>query len=80
VALREHRTAPRHDHDQRAAGHADDLAVAGDREGMYMGLDFPAGEFAPGIIALVGSRGSVRQVADGIAFPNGVVVLATARP
>jgi sugar lactone lactonase YvrE len=32
------------------------------------------GEFAPGIIALVTPDGSVRQVADGIAFPNGMVV------
>ena len=31
-------------------------------------------EFAPGIIALVTPDGSVRQVADGIAFPNGMVV------
>ena len=32
------------------------------------------GEFAPGIIALVSPDGSVRQVADGLAFPNGMVV------
>jgi sugar lactone lactonase YvrE len=32
------------------------------------------GEFAPGIIALVAPDGSVRQVADGLAFPNGMVV------
>jgi sugar lactone lactonase YvrE len=32
------------------------------------------GEFAPGIIALVTPDGSARQVADGIAFPNGMVV------
>jgi sugar lactone lactonase YvrE len=31
-------------------------------------------EFAPGIIALVTPNGSVRQVADGIAFPNGMAV------
>jgi sugar lactone lactonase YvrE len=30
--------------------------------------------FRPGIIALVTPDGSVRQVADGIAFPNGMVV------
>jgi sugar lactone lactonase YvrE len=35
----------------------------------------PSGEaFRAGIIALVGTDGSVRQVADGIAFPNGMVV------
>jgi sugar lactone lactonase YvrE len=32
------------------------------------------GEFIPGIIALVTQDGSVRQVADGIAFPNGMIV------
>jgi sugar lactone lactonase YvrE len=38
-------------------------------------FDFMGGaEFAPGIIALVTPDGSVRQVADGIAFPNGMVV------
>jgi sugar lactone lactonase YvrE len=38
-------------------------------------FDFMSGaEFAPGIIALVTPDGSVRQVADGIAFPNGMVV------
>src|ERR671930_1607651 len=39
-----------------------------------IGFDFPAGEFAPGILALVTPDGSVRQVADGVAFPNGMVV------
>jgi sugar lactone lactonase YvrE len=34
------------------------------------------GEFAPGIIALVTPDNSVRQVADGLAFPNGMVVTA----
>jgi sugar lactone lactonase YvrE len=39
------------------------------------GFDFQAGEeFAPGIVALVTPDGSARQVADGIAFPNGMVV------
>ena len=39
-----------------------------------IGFDFPGGEFAPGIIALVTPDGTVRQVADGVAFPNGMVV------
>ncbi len=39
-----------------------------------IGFDFPGGEFAPGIIALVTPDGSARQVADGVAFPNGMVV------
>ena len=39
-----------------------------------IGFDFPGGEFATGIIALVTPDGSARQVADGVAFPNGMVV------
>jgi sugar lactone lactonase YvrE len=39
------------------------------------GSDFePSEEKPPGIIALITPDGSVRQVADGIAFPNGMVV------
>jgi sugar lactone lactonase YvrE len=39
------------------------------------GFDLMAGEeFAPGIIELVTPDGSARQVADGIAFPNGMAV------
>jgi sugar lactone lactonase YvrE len=37
------------------------------------GFDLMAGEeFAPGVIALAEPDGSVRQVADGLAFPNGM--------
>jgi sugar lactone lactonase YvrE len=53
-----------------------DMAVDG-RGNAYVGnigFDFPAGEFAPGIVALVTSDGSPRQVADGFAFPNGMAV------
>src|SRR5258707_11741477 len=39
-----------------------------------IGFDFPGGEFATGIIALVTPDGSLRQVADGVAFPNGMGV------
>jgi sugar lactone lactonase YvrE len=40
-----------------------------------IGFDLMAGEpFAPGVIALVSAVGAVRQVADGIAFGNGMVV------
>jgi sugar lactone lactonase YvrE len=40
------------------------------------GFDLMAGEeFAPGIVALVGADGSARQVADGLAFPNGMAVM-----
>jgi sugar lactone lactonase YvrE len=39
-----------------------------------IGFAFPGGEFALGILALVTPDGSTRQVADGVAFPNGMVV------
>jgi sugar lactone lactonase YvrE len=39
-----------------------------------IGFDFPDGEFAPGIVAMVSPDGSARQVAEGVAFPNGVAV------
>ena len=39
------------------------------------GFDLMAGEeFAPGIVALVTPDGALRQVADGIAFPNGMAI------
>src|SRR5260370_40634039 len=38
------------------------------------GFDFPGGEFAPGTIALLTPDGAARQVADGIAFPNGMAI------
>ena len=41
------------------------------------GFDLMAGEeFAPGVIALVTPDGTARRVADGIAFPNGMLVTA----
>jgi sugar lactone lactonase YvrE len=40
-----------------------------------LGFNFPAGEeFAPGILVLVTPDGSAWQVADGLAFPNGIAV------
>jgi sugar lactone lactonase YvrE len=39
-----------------------------------IGFDFPTGEFAPGFVALVSPNGAARQVADGLAFPNGMAV------
>jgi sugar lactone lactonase YvrE len=53
-----------------------DIVVDG-RGNAYVGatgFDFPGGEFAPGILALVTPDGQARQVADGVAFPNGVAV------
>jgi sugar lactone lactonase YvrE len=38
------------------------------------GFEFPGGKFAPGTIALLAPDGLARQVADGIAFPNGMAV------
>jgi sugar lactone lactonase YvrE len=39
-----------------------------------IGFDFPGGAFARGIVALITPDGALRQVADGVAFPNGMVV------
>ena len=39
-----------------------------------IGFDFPGGEVSTGIIALATPDGSARQVADGVAFPNGMAV------
>jgi sugar lactone lactonase YvrE len=51
--------------------------VADGRGNTYVnniGFDFPEGAFAPGLIAVVNSDGTARQVADGLAFPNGMAV------
>jgi sugar lactone lactonase YvrE len=40
------------------------------------GFDFPGAEFRPGTVAVVAPDGAMRQVADGVAFPNGVAVTA----
>jgi sugar lactone lactonase YvrE len=39
-----------------------------------IGFDFPGGEPAPGLIALVTPEGVVRPVADNLAFPNGMAI------
>jgi sugar lactone lactonase YvrE len=39
-----------------------------------IGFDMAGGDFAPGTVALVTPDGSARQVADGIAFPNGMAI------
>src|SRR5215210_4830227 len=54
-----------------------EIVVDGRGNTYVNGSDFNfrgGGEFVPGIIAVVTPDGSVRQVADGIAFPNGMVV------
>ena len=51
--------------------------VVDGRSSVYVntiGFDFPGGAFAPGMLALVNADGSVQQVADDVAFPNGMVV------
>ncbi len=76
----------RREHDGSLVAHADmsnlsrypwsDMVVDG-RGNAYignLGFNFPGGEFAPGILALVTPDGSARQVADGFAFANGMVV------
>jgi len=55
-----------------------DIVVDG-RGNAYVGatgFEFPGGEFAPGLIALVTPDGQVRPVADGVAFPNGIAITA----
>ena len=51
--------------------------VADDRGNAYVntiGFDFPGGEFAPGLVVLVTPDGGVGQVADDLAFPNGMAI------
>jgi sugar lactone lactonase YvrE len=58
-------------------GHPWNEIVVDGRGNAYInnqGFAFPGGEFAPGTIALLTPDGSARQVADGIAFPNGMAV------
>lgn len=53
-----------------------DMAVDG-RGNAYtgsIGFDFPFGEVAPGILALITPDGTATRVADGIEFSNGVAV------
>ena len=66
----------------RLSRHPWNEIVVDGRGNVYLnniGFDFPAGAFAPGIIALVAPDGSVRQVADGVAFPNGMAVTPDGR-
>lgn len=51
--------------------------VVDDRGNAYVnsiGFDFPGGEFAPGLVVLVTPEGDVEQVADDLAFPNGMAI------
>jgi sugar lactone lactonase YvrE len=58
-------------------GHPWNEIVVDGRGNVYLnnqGFDFPGGKFAPGTIALLKPDGAARQVADGIAFPNGMAI------
>jgi sugar lactone lactonase YvrE len=51
--------------------------VVDDRGNAYVntiGFDFPGGEFAPGMVVFVTPEGTVSQVADNLAFPNGMAI------
>ncbi|SCL27498.1 Sugar lactone lactonase YvrE [Micromonospora rhizosphaerae] len=51
--------------------------VVDDRGNAYVnniGFDFPGGEFVPGLVVLVTPEGDVEQVADDLAFPNGMAI------
>src|SRR6266851_1079173 len=58
-------------------GQLDADIVVDDRGNAYVntiGFDFPGGEFAPGLVVLVTPEGNVGQVADDLAFPNGMAI------
>jgi sugar lactone lactonase YvrE len=51
--------------------------VVDDRGNAYVnsiGFEFPGGDFAPGLVALVTPDGDVRLVAGDLAFPNGMAI------
>ena len=75
-----------HEPDGSLVQHADLSEVSGkpwndivvdDRGNAYVnniGFDFPEADFAPGLVVLVTPEGRVAQVADGVAFPNGMAI------
>jgi sugar lactone lactonase YvrE len=81
----------RREHDGGLVQHADlsgvsdkpwnDIVVDGQGRAYVdnIGFDFPGGDFAPGCVALVAADGSVRQVAEGLAFPNGMAITPDGR-
>ncbi|WP_030176540.1 SMP-30/gluconolactonase/LRE family protein [Spirillospora albida] len=78
----------RRDPDGSMVAHADLAAISGKpwndivvdaRGNAYVnniGFDFPGGEPAPGIVALVTPDGTARPVAGDLAFPNGMAITA----
>ena len=56
------------------------IAASGDVYVNAAGFDMMAGApFAPGGVSLVSAHGEVRQMADGIAFPNGMAITPDGR-
>jgi sugar lactone lactonase YvrE len=55
-----------------------DLVVASNGSAYVncIGFDFPGGEPAPGLVALVSPDGAARAVAEDLAFPNGMAITA----
>ncbi|ONH32380.1 SMP-30/gluconolactonase/LRE family protein [Pseudofrankia asymbiotica] len=76
----------RHEPDGSLVEHADlskisekpwNEIVVDDRGNAYVntiGFDFPGGDFAPGLVVLVTPEGDVDEVADNLAFPNGMAI------
>ncbi len=59
-----------------AAGNTNDMVVApnGNAYVGNFGFEFPGGEFRTTNLLLVTPQGEVREVAQGLAFPNGMVI------
>lgn len=76
----------RHERDGSLVRHADlsevserpwNEIVVDDQGNAYVnniGFDFPGGEFAPGLVVLVTPDGTLSEVADNLAFPNGMAI------
>jgi sugar lactone lactonase YvrE len=76
----------RHERDGPLVRHADlsevsdkpwNEIVVDDQGNAYVnniGFDFPGGEFAPGLVVLVTPDGTLSEVADNLAFPNGMAI------
>lgn len=82
MALRDGRLVQHADLSHIATGHCNDMVV--DPQGRAyvgnFGFDMDAGaDFAPAALALVHPDGRVEQVADGLAFPNGMVITPDGR-
>ncbi len=66
-----------HTHLAGLSDHAFNEIVVDGRGNIYLNnidFDFPGGEFRPGFVAIVSPDGTVRKVAEGLAFPNGMAI------